>query len=161
MRDVKFPIYPIPSDNWDIIDGLVIVDGAVVDDLNRPGDSIGIRRIQSGRSKKELLRLKNPHFYYADIIKSKKRHFISSDGEPFTYEKTGYQRIRCHQIKGFDRRGTFTFVWFRGITIPFEISRPPKDSDALLWARVLYYGDYPWMVFDFQKEKVRDTRIKV
>lgn len=160
LNKLQFPLYVIPSDNWDIIDGIVFVEGQVVDDLNKKGSSIGIRRIQSRRGD-ELLKLKNPLFYLSDVIKSKKNHFISSDGVPFTYVKTGFQKLKYHRIKEFEPKDTFTFVWVQGVSIPFFIPRPPTDSGSISWTRVLYYGGFPWMTYDFSLYEGKSSRIKV
>lgn len=159
LNKVKFPLYRIPSENWDITDGIVFIDGQVVDDLNRPGESIGLRRLQSGRQ--DLLKLKQPLFLLSDVITSKQKHFISSCGEPFTYVKTGFQHLKYHRIKEFEPREIFTFVWLEGVSIPFEIARPPSDPNAVVWARVLYYQGFPWMIYDFHLYKGIDSRIKV
>ena len=159
LQKLQFPLYRIPSDNWDVIDGVVFVDGAPIDDLNRSGNSIGIRRKQSGRS--DFLKLKNPLFLVGDLIKDRGRHYISSDGVPFTYEKTGFQDLRYHLIDRFDLRGTFSFVWCKGIEIPLEIPRPPSDPHSCVWARILYYNKFPWMVYEYDKLEGKKSRIKV
>ncbi len=159
LKKVKFPLYRIPSENWDITDKVVFVDGQVVDDLNRPGETIGLRRLQSDRD--NLLKLKGPLFYLSDVINSKHKHFISSCGKPFTYVKTGFQQIKYHRVKNFEPKDTFTFVWFDDITIPFEIPRPPQDLNLVAWARVLYYKGFPWMVYDFHLYKGITSRLKV
>jgi hypothetical protein len=159
VKSLKFPLYQLPSDNWDIIDGIVFVDNMAVDDLNMPGDSIGIRRKQSGRS--DFMKLKSPKFLIGEVIKNRTRHFISSDGVPFTYSKTKFQALKFKSIVKFEPRDTYTFVWLHGLTIPLEIPRPPQDSSRLAWARVLYYGDHPWMLFDFSMYRGKNTRIRV
>ena len=161
FKKLQFPLYALNSDNWFEQDGIVFLDGKILDDLNRPGHSIGLRRLQSRRPEAEMFRLRNPLFGIKEVLQSKKRHFISSAGEPFTYEKTGFQSLKYHLIKNFDPRDTFTLVWLRGISLPLEIPRPPSDINFVSWARILYYGDFPWMVYDFNKFQGRQTRIKV
>ena len=159
LQKYKFPLYRIPSNNWDIIDNIIFVDGAPVDDLNMKGNSIGLRRLQSGRS--DYIQLKKPLFLVGDLIKDKGLHYISSDGKPFTYEKVGFQHLRYHEIKKIEPRNTFTFVWLKDFTIPFEIPRPPADPDRCVWARVLYYGEFPWMIYEFSFYKGKNSRIRV
>ena len=142
IQKLKFPLYALPSDNFDVIDNVCFVDNKAVDDLNMSGNSIGIRRIQSKR--KDLYQLKNPLFNIGDLIKSRKKHLVSSCGKMFTYEKTGFQKLKYLPIKRFELRGTYTFVHVRGVSIPFEISRPPADYNSIPWVRILYYGDFPW-----------------
>lgn len=159
LRNLQFPLYPIHSDNWYQQDGLTYVETSIVDDRNKPGNSIGLRRLQSGR--KNLYKLRNPAFYVKDLITSRKKHFISSCGVPFTYEKTGFQHIKYHEIKRFDLRDDFTFVWLRDITIPLEIPRPPPNYKDIPWARILYYNQVPWLVYEFSYSVDRTRRIKV
>lgn len=159
VQKLKFPLYSLPSNNFDWIDGISFVDGCPVDDLNMKDDTIGLRRIRSKRS--DYYKLRSPVFNIGGLIKSKKKHFISSCGSMFTYEKTGFQRIKYHPIKRFELRDTFSFVYIEGNTLGFEIPRPPKDYQSLIWVRMLYYGDFPWIVYEFSKSEGKDTRIKV
>lgn len=159
VQNLQFPVYRIPSNNWDIIDNIVFVDGSPVDDLNRPGESIGIRRKQSGRT--DFYKLRNPLFLIGDLIKDKGKDYISSCGVPFTYVKTGFQKLNYLEIAKFEPRNTFTFVWLRGYEVPLEIPRPPTDSGTISWARVLYYKEHPWMIYEFDRFKGRNSRIKV
>lgn len=159
IQKVKFPVYSLPSNNFDVIDGIAFVDGSALDDRNMRGETIGIRRLQSKR--KDLYKLRTPLFNLGDLIGSKKNHFISSCGKMFTYEKTGFQKIKYLPIQKFELRNTFSFVYASGISIPFEIPRPPADYDTVPWVRILYYENFPWMVYGFSKKQGRDTRIKV
>jgi hypothetical protein len=159
LQKVLFPLYEVPTNNFDNIDGILFVDGVPMDDLNRSDKSIGIRRIKSGR--KDFGKLRNPKFTIGDVIKSKKKHFISSDGKLFTYEKTAFQKIKYMPILRYELRNTFTFVFVEGITIPFEVPRPPTDKDSVPWVRILYYRGFPWMVYDFALQRGKDSIIKV
>ena len=159
IQKVKFPLYSLPSNNFDSVDGISFIEGQPVDDLNMSGDSIGIRRKQSGRS--DFYKLKGPIFDLGALIKSRGNHFISSDGKMFTYEKTGFQIIKCHQIDRFELRNTYSFLYIKGITIPFPIPRPPSDIHSILWARILYYEGFPWMLFDYTRAYTKNSRIKV
>ena len=44
---VEFPVFVLPSDNWEKLDGLFFVDGELIDDKNMPGQTLGIRRLQT------------------------------------------------------------------------------------------------------------------
>lgn len=159
IRNVKFPLYSVPSNNFDVIDGVCFVDGFAIDDLNMKGESIGVRRLQSRRS--DLYKLKSPINTLGELIRTKKNHFISSDGKMFTYEKTGFQQLKYHVIKKFDLRDTFTFLHVQGISVPFELSRPPANRQLISWVRILYYKGYPWMVYDYSHKSGKNSRIKV
>ena len=161
IAKLQFPLYVIHSENWDEQDGILYLDGRILDDKNKKGSSIGIRRLQSGRPYKSLVPLKNPLFFIADLVKAKKHIFVSSCGTPFIYEKEKFQKIKCHLIKKFEYRGTFTFLWLHGLTVPIEIPRPPSDIQFISWARILYIGEHPWTLYEFSKAEIKNARIKV
>lgn len=159
IKKLRFPLYALPSNNFDVIDNICFVDGAPVDDLNMKGESIGIRRRQSKR--KDLYKLRNPKFCIKDVINSKQKFFISSCGQMFQYEKTRFENIIFHGIKRIELRNTYSFLYISDYDIPFEIPRPPTDYESTPWVRMLYYGDFPWLVYEYAKLKGRNTRIKV
>lgn len=159
INSIQWPVYHIGTDNWFEQDGIVFIDDLVVDDLNRPGKSIGLRRLQSKRT--GLFKLKEPLFSVKDILAKKKKHFISSGGEPFTYEKTGFQMIQYHLIKEFEARNSYSFLWVRDISIPFKIPRPPSNARELSWAGILYFNGHPWTVYDYSKVRNPKRNIKV
>ena len=47
LNKIKFPVYVLPSGNWDRQDGLLFLDGKIVDDRNMSGDTLGVRRLQT------------------------------------------------------------------------------------------------------------------
>lgn len=44
---IKFPVYVLPSSNWQETDGLLFLDGKILDDRNMSGATLGIRRLQT------------------------------------------------------------------------------------------------------------------
>ena len=44
---ITYPVYVLPSSNWTIADGLVTIDGLIVDDRNMEGESLGRRRLMT------------------------------------------------------------------------------------------------------------------
>ena len=44
---INFPVFILPSSNWDLTDGLLYLDGELVDDKNMPGKTLGQRRLQT------------------------------------------------------------------------------------------------------------------
>ena len=55
INKVRFPVYAMKSDDWHITDGLLFLEGKILDDRNMPGDTLGIRRLQTPH--KALVRL--------------------------------------------------------------------------------------------------------
>ena len=47
IKKIKFPVFILPNSNWELVDGLLLIDNQVVDDKNMPGASLGIRRLQT------------------------------------------------------------------------------------------------------------------
>ena len=56
INKIRFPVYELPSGNWDRRDGLLFLDNQIVDDTNQQGDSLGVRRLKTPH--KNLLPLK-------------------------------------------------------------------------------------------------------
>ena len=47
INDLIFPLFVIHTDNIEELDGILWIDDQVLDDKNMPGDTLGLRRIQS------------------------------------------------------------------------------------------------------------------
>ena len=56
LHKVKFPVFLLYSGEWERADGLLFVEGKVVDDTNMIGSTMGIRRLQT--SYPDLYKLK-------------------------------------------------------------------------------------------------------
>jgi hypothetical protein len=63
VNKIKFPVYVIPSGNWEKTDGLLFLEGELVDDKNMPGATLGIRRMQT------------PHKFAYWYFKAKNKNF--------------------------------------------------------------------------------------
>tara|TARA_B100001059_G_scaffold143358_1_gene143361 strand:+ start:869 stop:1363 length:495 start_codon:yes stop_codon:yes gene_type:complete len=157
VQDLKFPVFQIPSDNWSYSDGLLFIDDLLVDDTNMPGDTLGIRRLQTPFT--ELLPLRRSLISHIGLLKQKKKNFIDSRGVPFTYEKTAFCKLKYYKIRRVDRKGTASLLWVHHVTTSFTIPRPPEDGRN--WAGILHVGDTPWMLYEYSKTKLKDTRRKV
>lgn len=157
LHKVRFPVYALPSGNWDKADGLLFLDGKLVDDKNMPGDSLGIRRIQTPH--KELHSLRKQIISHQGILKQKWKHFIDSNGIPFIYEKTTLCKLSYYKIRRIDRKEVASVLWLKGIPSPFTVPRPPEDG--MLWAGVLHYHGLPWLLYEYSETKKPDTRRKV
>ncbi len=157
FRDLRFPLYPLPNSNWFIQDGVLFLDGQVVDERNMPGKTLGIRRIQCGR--KDLLPLRRAITDIYSLIHSKNKTFIDSKGKPFIYEKTLSSKLKCYQIKRIDKKESASTLWLRGVNHPFTIPRPPINNPG--WARVLHLGPSPWMLYDYVSQPSKDTYRRV
>lgn len=154
---IKFPVYILPSSNIELADGLLFVDNELVDDKNMPGETLGIRRVQTPH--KNLLKLNKQIENPTGMIKQPPSTFIDSAGIPFLYEKTLMCRLEYKKIRRVDRKGTGSLLWLHGINFPIQIIRPPEDGYT--WAGILHYHGLPWMLYEFSQDKKPSTRRKV
>ena len=45
FKNLDFPLFILGSSNWELVDGLLLLDGELLDDKNMPGDTLGVRRL--------------------------------------------------------------------------------------------------------------------
>lgn len=154
---LTFPVYLLPSSNWQTIDGLLYLDGLLVDDRNMPGKTLGTRRLQTPFE--ELLPLKKCIESYVGIIKQTENTFIDSKGVPFLYQKTKYCKLKDYKIRRVDLKDRASILWLEGINNSFIIPRPPKPE--FKWASILHYEEAPWLLYSYSIEKAPDTRRKI
>ena len=158
FSEVKFPVYILPSSNWEEIDGLLYVDNKLVDDKNMAGKTIGMRRLQTPM--KNILPLKRSISSSLGIIKQDRVNtFIDTEGTPFIYEKTTWSSLKYYKIRKIERKNSASVLWLKGINFPFKIPRPPVND--LQWAGVLHIAGLPWMLYEYSAVKHSDTRRKV
>ena len=155
-KKLKFPVYRIFSSDWEVADGLLFIEGQVADDRNMPGETLGIRRVQTPY--KELYPLKKQINDLNGILKQPTNMFIDSAGRPFIYEKTKLCKLSYYRIRKIDRKETASVLWLKGITAPFIIPRPPEDG--MQWAGILHYHGLPWILYEYSESKKPDTRRK-
>ena len=154
---ITFPVFILPSSNWEERDGLLYLDNRVIDDRNMTGATIGIRRIQTPL--KDLMPIRGSIDSLIGLLKHSDKSFIDNKGTPFLYEKTRSCSLRYYRIKKIDRKETASFIWLKGISFPFKVPRPPTTD--LQWAGILHLGDRPWLLYEYSEEKLSDTRRKV
>ena len=139
-------------------DGVLFIDdGKVLDDKNMPGNSMGVRRIQCGRT--DLCKLKKAFTDFQSILQSKHKIFIDSNGTPFIYKRTVNSPLIHHAVDRVEPKETCSIVWLKNVDYPMTISRPPY-GDAR-YARVLYHKGFPWLLYDFVLEKGKDSYRRV
>ena len=158
LHKIEFPIFALPSSNWEEQDGLLYIDNRVVDDKNMSGKTLGRRRLQSPI--KDLLPLRGSIAAPVSLIRqSKIKTFIDNAGTPFIYEKTTWSSLKYYKIRKVERKDVASVLWLKGISFPFKVPRPPEES--LTWAGVLHVGDIPWILYEYSETKQADTRRKV
>lgn len=157
INKVRFPVYILPSGNWDRQDGLLFLDGTIVDDKNMRGDTLGIRRIQTPHS--NLYPLLKQVDDFRGLVKSNEKHFVDTNGTPFIYEKTEFCKLKYYKIKSVVQKDTVSLLKLDGVKQPFVIPRPPASE--MRYAGVLHYRARPWVLYEYSEDRCLDTRRKV
>ena len=158
IKSIKFPVYLLKTADWYKQDGVLFdADGSVIDDSNMPGKTIGVRRIQCGRT--DLTKIKKAYTDFNSMLQSKKKIFVDSAGVPFVYLKTVNSPLIHHSVKRIEPKEDICLIWLNAVPYPMSIPRPPY-GDAR-WARILYYKGSPWMLYDFTSERGKDSHKRV
>jgi hypothetical protein len=155
IKSIKFPVYKLENLDVTIVDGIVFTDqGKVLDDRNMPGTTIGIRRLQSQRQDLKMLKmLANDE---KSLLNSRGSPcLIDSEGNIFQYVKTRNEKLKYYLIEKVDKQGTFSLIKLQGIKTPFKVPRPPYPE--FTWARVLHYKSLPWIIYDYDQFKGKDS----
>jgi len=157
IQKVVFPVYKVGSSNWSNSDGLIFIEDQIVDDRNMPGNTIGIRRLQTPH--KNLYKINKKIDNLTGILKSNTNIFIDTKGSIFLYDKTYFSKLKYYRIKRIDKKETACLLWLAGIKTPFIIPRPPEPG--ILYAGVLHFHGLPWVLYEYSETKKKDTRRKV
>ena len=158
LKDVTFPVFLLGSSNWDLRDGLLFLDGVLLDDQNMPGKTLGQRRLQSPF--KSLYPLKKGIMQPVGILKQAgNKAYIDSIGKLFVYEKTIMAVLKFQKIRRVEKRETYSLLWVSNVSYPFEIPRPPDSENK--WVGILYIKGFPWLLYQYSRERLKDTRRKI
>ena len=157
ITKIKFPAYLLESSDWHEQDGLLFVENRLLDDKNMPGNTLGLRRLQTPF--RDLYPLRASVGSLLGIIKQKNKTFVDSEGTPFTYEKIEYCALKYYRVRKIEQKGRACVLWVKGVSLPFKIPRPPMNQ--LQWAGILHRKGIPWMLYEYSETKLKDTRRKV
>lgn len=154
VKNITFPVYRLPSTDWYRQDGVLFINnGKVLDDTNMPGETLGVRRLQCGRTDLQKLRVAYPDFL--SMLQAKTNIFIDSKGKPFIYKRSINSPLIHHRVKFIEPKDDITIVKLERINSFFSIPRPPYGDPR--YARVLYFKGYPWIIYDFAQERGKDS----
>jgi hypothetical protein len=157
IKKIEWPVYALPSSNWELADGLLFLDGQLLDDKNVKERTLGLRRLKTPLQ--GLMPLRKQIDTITALLKQSTNCFIDSLGRPFIYEKTTMCELKYYEILRVDRKDTASLLWVKGVSFPFTIPRPPEDG--MLWAGVLHFHGLPWILYEYAETKLKDTRRKV
>ena len=156
LKNIQFPVYLLPHENWSFSDGLMFLEGKVVDDRNQGAETIGRRRLFTPH---DLFPLKNSVDSIQGLLKQTVKTFIDTSGRPFIYEKTKRCDLKYFNIKKKELRDTYTLLWLHGVNTPFSVPRPPEP--CIFFAGVLLLHGLPWILYEYSDHPKKTTWRKV
>lgn len=157
ISDAEFPLFKLPEKPV-VVDGLVYSGHKLIDDLNQPEQSLGMRRLQSPHKFQQIKKTCWDEVQVIQRAIGSKSWFIDSNGVWVYYNKTTNARLVSHQIQKIVYRDTYSILLLRGVDCPFKVHRPPVGHS---WARVLYYKGFPWRIYSYGYEFKKTTNKKV
>ena len=122
-----------------------------------PGDTLGMRRIQSPLVLGKLNQSINS---IVGILKNKTNTpYIDSKGRYFIYEKTRMCSLQYHKIKSVARKGHGCSVHVFGVQAGFAVPRPPESD--IEFAGIIYFHGLPWKLYDFSTDRKKNRKVKI
>lgn len=155
LRNVKFPVYIITSEEVRYEDGLLFLNGRVVDDRNQSGDTIGKRRLATEHKVASLGKI---CFTYIEMLESKANKFIDSKGKAFFYRKSKFVPVVSYRINKKFAKDTYTVLFLKGVNCPYIVPRYPHTEE---WAQIFVYDNLPWRLYSLSEQKVDSFRRKI
>lgn len=156
LKHIHFPLYVLPGEDVEYRDGLVLWQDLVIDDKNMPGETLGLRRLQTPHS---LLRLKKVVFTVAEMLASTSLVFIDYKGRTFRYKKTMFGRVEYKKIRRIEIKENYSLLYALGVVLPFVIQRPPQAGES--WVGILYVFNSPWVIYKISDIQEPSSRKKI
>lgn len=144
LKNIEFPIYKLNSDEIHYYQGILYCQNKVIDDRNLPGNTIGLRRLQS---KDDLYSLKQTALDVTDMLNANYRHFIDNKGRAFSYKKTKWCTVKSFKITKIIHKEICSIVKIRGSSATFVVRRPPQEGVS--WAGIIVIDKYPWKLLEY------------
>ena len=154
---LKFPIYPIHTDEIILADGILWIENQVLDDKNMKGKTLGLRRLQSPM--KSMYPIK---YMIKDIrayLDHQGKYYIDNIGYFFTKVKTTKVDLKYHKILRVDQKIVVSILWVKDCPFPFNLERPLRKDQS--WAGILYREGIPWLLYDTSAEKKKNSWRKI
>lgn len=157
LEDIKFPIYVVHTDDVVRRDGILWCEGAVIDDRNTVGSSLGERRLRTPLKNMYDLKYKIDNF--GGLVKHRGRFYVDSNGKFFIYEKSKRADLKYHLIGKIETKDLASLIWIQGIPFPFEVPRPPSQLEK--YAGILYIDKRPAFLYELSTRKWKDSWRKI
>lgn len=159
LKNVAFPVFGLATDEFVYRDGLLMHEHTlkVLDDKNQPGDTLGLRRLQSPHKLYKLSR-SFPDFG-ALLFNDRKPFYIDNRGRAFEYQKTFYTKIKYLKILKILKKDIASVLVLEGVHSPLVVQRPPPLGAD--YAGVLFLRHLPWDVVHYAENKLPNMTKKV
>lgn len=154
-RRIRFPIYILSSDNVYFEDGLLFLNGKVVDDTNQSGNSLGARRLQTSH---RTANIGKAILNFIGLINCKATKFIDSKGFCFSYVKTKLCNVESRKIIRKISKGTHTVILAKGINCTFSMDYYPHAEE---WAQILMLNELPWKLLSVSEKEAAIFKRKI
>jgi len=155
LRHIKFPVYVLSSEETYYEDGLLFIDGKIIDDRNQDGDTLGKRRLTSPH---KLGRLGKTCFTYIEMLGSKSKKFIDTSGRAFEYEKTKLIPVSSYKINKKVSKDTHTLLFLKGVNCVYPVPRYPQSEE---WAQILMLDGRPWRLYSLSENFLETFKRKI
>jgi hypothetical protein len=148
LADIAFPAYllgkePITENNVtfflyrkkNLEDDVNIIK--IIDDKNKPGNTLAERRLQVFKSGDMLYNIKYGVYFVGDLIKISKGNtwFIDSNGKVFNYKKTRRVPLVFKKIKKVIQHSAGVLIEVEGMVTRFKTLYAPTEDQK--WAGIL------------------------
>ena len=154
---IIFPVFVLHTDNIELIDGILFIDNQILDDTNMSGDTLGKRRLQTPM--KGLYNLKYMVEDISELIQHQGKYYIDNVGFFFEKIKRTKVNLKYHKILRVEKKNIVSMLWIKNCPFPFPLKRPLPENAS--WAGVLYRQGVPWILYDLQEEKKKETWRKI
>ena len=135
----------------------------VIDNMNMPGHSLGVRRLQHLMDntqiiKRKLFKLSRPSYSLSDMLHRKINLFIDSSGKIYNHVKTTFVPVETYKLKSFVEFQEGYVLFVHGLHCRFFINRAPNLHEKFV--QVLRVGK-GFVMYGFSDKHEKSTRIKI
>lgn len=163
---IQWPIYHLKCNPQRIDNMLVVEDNdgnyKVIDNMNMPGHSLGVRRLQHLMDVKpfqrKLFKLSRPSYSLSDMLHRKINMFIDSSGKIYNHVKTTFVPVETYKLKSFVEYQEGYVLYVQNLHCRFFINRAPNLHEKYVQVLRVGRGFVMYGLID-KHEKTR--RIKI
>jgi hypothetical protein len=165
LFELSFPLYSITRSYkriWREMNVLYIETDSgiyILDNKNLAGDTVGKRRLQIKTDYYKVYVPRKVVYNVMQLLHSKEKVFMDTDGIIFKYKKTEYFSLRYHKVDSVIESKDGNCI----LEIPkidFSYKTSCRNAYGILYVGILHtkYGHIP---YDFSEVKKKDTRRKI